>query len=133
MKIQQYAALRERYRMPDPVACAGNAVDPRTGAWLSIGACIHRDTYQTVGYLCREDASDTFHACVCALLEQIRDMPVIKTVLLAPEMVWAPLCEAGESPTDEMRYAAALALAALRQTLKGHLAARPDPKVGAPG
>lgn len=133
MKIERYAALRERYRMPDPVGCAGNAVDRRTGAWLSIGACTHRDTYQTVGYLCHENASDAFHACVCALLEQIRDMPVIKTVLLTPEAVLAPLCEEGDTPTDEMRYAAALALAALRETLKGHLAARPAPNAGAPG
>lgn len=127
MKIQEYAALREEYQMPDEVECAGNAVDRETGAWLSIGARIHRDTYQKTGYLCRQDASETFHACVCSLLRQIQDMPVIKTVLLTPEMVLTPLCEEGEAPTEEMRYAASMALSALRQTLRGYIATRPSP------
>lgn len=129
MKIQQYAALREQYRMPEQVECAGNAVDKETGAWLSIGILVSRDTYHQTGYLCREDASDTFHACVCALLQQIQDMPLIKTVLLTPDTVYDALCE-GEDPTDEIRYAVSMALSALRQALQGYLTIRSASKKG---
>ena len=123
MKIKEYAALRQKYRMPQPVGAAGNAVDQKTGAYLSIGIVVHRDTYQKTGYLCHEEATDGFHACVCSLLEQIQDMPIIKTVLLTPDMVWAPLCE-GEEPPEEIKYASTMALCALREALRGHLAIR---------
>lgn len=123
MKIQQYAELREQYRMPEEVECAGNVVDKETGAWLSVGILVQRDTYHRTGYLCREDASETFHACVCALLQQIQDMPLIKTVLLKPEIIYDVLCE-GEEPTEEIRYASSMALSALRQALQGILSTR---------
>ena len=123
MKIKEYAALREAYRMPEHVECAGNAVDWENNAWLSIGVSIQRDTYHETGYLCYEGASEVFHACVCALLEQIRDMPIIKTVLLTPEMIYGPVCQ-GEEPTEEMRYCASMALCALREAFQGCLTLR---------
>lgn len=123
MKIQQYAQLREQYRMPEQVECAGNVVDRPTGAWLSIGILTRRDTYHQTGYLCREDAPEAFHACVCALLQQIQDMPLIKTVLLTPDVIYTAVC-GEEEPTEEIRYAASMALSALRQALQGFLAER---------
>lgn len=123
MKIKEYAVLRQKYCMPEQVGAAGNAVDRKTGAYLSIGIVVQRDTYHKTGYLCHEDASDVFHACVCSLLEQIQDMPIIKTVLLTPDMVWKPLCEEGE-PSEEIKYASSMALCALREAFRGHLAIR---------
>lgn len=131
MKLAEYAALKDRYRMPDQVECAGNAVDRERGTWLSIGVVTHRDTYQEVGYLCHDGASQTFHACVCALLRQIQDMPIIKTVLLTPESVYGPICE-GEEPSREIRYCADMALCALRQALRGCLAMRAPAGPSAP-
>ena len=123
MKIEEYSSLRDRYRMPERVECAGNAVDRERETWLSIGVTTRRDTYQEVGYLCHDGATQTFHACVCALLSQLKDMPIIKTVLLTPEDVFRPLCQE-EEPGEELRYCADMALCALREALRGCLAMR---------
>lgn len=129
MNIEEYAARKDYYRMPEQVECAGNAVDQERGTWLSIGVVTHRDTYQKVGYLCHDGASQVFHACVCALLSQIQDMPIIKTMLLTPETVYGPLCQ-GEIPDQEVRYCTSMALCALREAFRGCLAVRRDASGG---
>ena len=53
-------------------------------------------------------------------MSMAKDMPVIKTVLLKPEDVCAPVC--GESePTKSMLRASTLAISALREALCGHI------------
>lgn len=123
MNIEEYAALKDRYRMPEQVECAGNAVDRDGKKWLSIGVVTKRDTYHEVGYLCHNGAAQVFHACVCALLKQIQDMPIIKTVLLTPDDIFQLICQ-DEEPSEEIRYCAGMALCALREAFHGCLAMR---------
>lgn len=118
MKIEEYAALRGKYPMPEDAVAVGTAADKETGDLVAIGAVTRRKTYARAGYLCRKDAPAELHACVCALLELVQDMPVIKTVLLKPEDICARLTEA---PSDELLRLSALCLAALRQTLSACL------------
>ena len=121
MKITEYAALRGEYLMPEDAECAGSAADKSLGWVLAIGAVTRRETWNRLGYVCHRDADARFHAAVCSLLRLAQDMPVIKTVLLKPEDVCAPICE-GEAPDPMLLRAASLALAALREALKAHLA-----------
>lgn len=119
MKISEYAALRGEYPMPEDADCGG-AADNERGWVLFIGAVTRRETWNRLGYVCHKDAEPEFHACVCSLLRMAKDMPVIKTVLLKPEDVCAPVC--GEyKPTKTMLLASALAVAALREALKDHI------------
>ena len=120
MKISEYAALRGEYPMPEDADCGGGAADNERGWVLFIGAVTRRETWNRLGYVCHKDAEPEFHACVCSLLRMAKDMPVIKTVLLKPEDVCAPVC--GEyKPTKTMLLASALAVAALREALKDHI------------
>ena len=106
--------------MPEDADCGGAAADNERGWALFIGAGTRRGTWNRLGYVCRRVAEPEFHACVCSLLRMAKDMPVIKTVLLKPEDVCAPLC--GENkPTKTMLRASALAVAALREALKDHI------------
>ena len=92
MKIEEYAAMRDKYPMPADAAGIGTASDPETGDVIAIGVVTRRRTYNKTGYICQKDAPAELHACACALLELVQDMPVIKTVLLRPEDVCARLC-----------------------------------------
>lgn len=125
MKIEEYAAMRDKYPMPADAAGIGTASDPETGDVIAIGVVTRRRTYNKTGYICQKDAPAELHACACALLELVQDMPVIKTVLLRPEDVCARLC-GDETPAPSLLRRAALALAALRQALQGLLAERGD-------
>lgn len=125
MKIEEYAAMRDKYPMPADAAGIGTASDPETGDVIAIGVVTRRRTYNKTGYICQKDAPAELHACACALLELVQDMPVIKTVLLRPEDVCARLC-GDETPVPSLLRRSALALAALRQALQGLLAERGD-------
>lgn len=125
MKIEEYAAMRDKYPMPADAAGIGTASDPETGDVIAIGVVTRRRTYNKTGYICQKDAPVELHACACALLELVQDMPVIKTVLLRPEDVCARLC-GDETPAPSLLRRAALALTALRQALQGLLAERGD-------
>lgn len=125
MKIEEYAAMRDKYPMPADAAGIGTASDPETGDVIAIGVVTRRRTYNKTGYICQKDAPAELHACACALLELVQDMPVIKTVLLRPEDVCARLC-GDETPAPSLLRRSALALAALRQALQGLLAERGD-------
>lgn len=125
MKIEEYAAMRDKYPMPADAAGIGTASDPETGDVIAIGIVTRRRTYNKTGYICQKDAPAELHACACALLELVQDMPVIKTVLLRPEDVCARLC-GDETPAPSLLRRSALALAALRQALQGLLAERGD-------
>lgn len=125
MKIEEYAAMRDKYPMPADAAGIGTASDPETGDVIAIGVVTRRRTYNKTGYICQKDAPAELHACACALLELVQDMPVIKTVLLRPEDVCARLC-GDETPASSLLRRAALALTALRQALQGLLAERGD-------
>lgn len=125
MKIEEYAAMRDKYPMPADAAGIGTASDPDTGDVIAIGIVTRRRTYNKTGYICQKDAPAELHACACALLELVQDMPVIKTVLLRPEDVCARLC-GDETPAPSLLRRAALALTALRQALQGLLAERGD-------
>lgn len=125
MKVEEYAAMRDKYPMPADAAGIGTASDPETGDVIAIGVVTRRRTYNKTGYICQKDAPAELHACACALLELVQDMPVIKTVLLRPEDVCARLC-GDETPAPSLLRRSALALAALRQALQGLLAERGD-------
>ena len=125
MKIEEYAAMRDKYPMPADAAGIGTASDPETGDVIAIGVVTRRRTYNKTGYICQKDAPAELHACACALLELVQDMPVIKTVLLRPEDVCARLC-GDETPASSLLRRAALALAALRQSLQACLSTRGD-------
>lgn len=125
MKIEEYAAMRDKYPMPADAAGIGTASDPETGDVIAIGVVTRRRTYNKTGYICQKDAPAELHACACALLELVQDMPVIKTVLLRPEDVCARLC-GDETPAPSLLRRAALALAALRQSLQACLSTRGD-------
>ena len=125
MKIEEYAAMRDKYPMPADAAGIGTASDPETGDVIAIGIVTRRRTYNKTGYICQKDAPAELHACACALLELVQDMPVIKTVLLRPEDVCARLC-GDETPVPSLLRRSALTLAALRQALQGLLAERGD-------
>lgn len=120
MKIEEYAALRGKYPMPEDAVAVGTAADKETGDLVAIGAVTRRKTYARTGYLCQKDAPAELHACVCALLELVQNMPVIKTVLLKPEDICARLCP-GEQPGPGLLRRSALALSALRQALSACL------------
>ncbi len=126
MKISEYAALRCEYPMPEDADCGGGAADNERGWVLFIGAVTRRETWNRLGYVCHRDAEPEFHACVCSLLRMAKDMPVIKTVLLKPEDVRAPLCGEKE-PAQDMLLASALAVAALREALKDHILQNANP------
>lgn len=117
--------MRDKYPMPADAVSAGTASDPDTGDVIAIGIVTRRRTYNKTGYICQKDAPAELHACACALLELVQDMPVIKTVLLRPEDVCARLC-GDETPAPSLLRRAALALTALRQALQGLLAERGD-------
>lgn len=125
MKIEEYAAMRDKYPMPADAAGIGTASDPETGDVIAIGVVTRRRTYNKTGYICQKDAPAELHACACALLELVQDMPVIKTALLRPEDACARLC-GDETPAPSLLRRAALALTALRQALQGLLAERGD-------
>lgn len=125
MKIEEYAAMRDKYPMPADAAGIGTASDPETGDVIAIGVVTRRRTYNKTGYICQKDAPAELHACACALLELVQDMPVIKTVLLRPEDVCARLC-GDETPAPSLLRRSALALAALRQSLQACLSTRGD-------
>ena len=125
MKIEEYAAMRDKYPMPADAAGIGTASDPETGDVIAIGVVTRRRTYNKTGYICQKDAPAELHACACALLELVQDMPVIKTVLLRPEDVCARLC-GDETPDPSLLRRSALALAALRQSLQACLSTRGD-------
>lgn len=76
--------MRDKYPMPADAAGIGTASDPETGDVIAIGVVTRRRTYNKTGYICQKDAPAELHACACALLELVQDMPVIKTVLLRP-------------------------------------------------
>ena len=125
MKVEEYAAMRDKYPMPADAAGAGTASDPETGDVIAIGVVTRRRTYNKTGYICQKGAPAELHACACALLELVQDMPVIKTALLRPEDVCARLC-GDEKPAPSLLRRAALALTALRQALQGLLVERGD-------
>ena len=125
MKVEEYAAMRDKYPMPADAAGIGTASDPETGDVIAIGVVTRRRTYNKTCYICQKDAPAELHACACALLELVQDMPVIKTALLRPEDVCARLC-GDETPAPSLLRRAALALTALRQALQGLLAERGD-------
>ena len=125
MKIEEYAAMRDKYPMPADAAGIGTASDPETGDVIAIGIVTRRRTYNKTGYICQKDAPAELHACACALLELVQDMPVIKTALLRPEDVCARLC-GDETPAPSLLRRSALALAALRQSLQACLSTRGD-------
>lgn len=120
MKIEEYAALRGKYPMPEDAVAVGTAVDRETGDLVAIGVVTRRKTYARTGYVCQKGAPAELHACVCALLELIQDMPVIKTVLLKPEDIFVKL-GVDEQPSPALRRGSALALSALRQALSACL------------
>ena len=120
MNITEFAALRDSYPVPSDYDCGGSAVDNELGWVLFIGAVTRRETWNKLGYICHKGAPAEFHACVCSLLRLAQDMPVIKTVLLRPEDVCAPVC-GGDEPTQTMLRASALALAALREAVRAHI------------
>lgn len=111
---------RKIYGLPENMDSMGRVVDPETNIELIIGASIHRDLYQKTGYVCSEYAPEEFHVCICSLLEQIQGMAIIKTILLTPENVYAPICGEHE-PTKEMVRYSQMAICALREVLKGIL------------
>lgn len=117
--------MRDQYPMPADAVSAGTASDPDTGDVIAIGIVTRRRTYNKTGYICQKDAPAELHACACALLELVQDMPVIKTVLLRPEDVCARLC-GDETPDPSLLRRSALALAALRQSLQACLSTRGD-------
>lgn len=117
--------MRDKYPMPADAAGIGTASDPETGDVIAIGVVTRRRTYNKTGYICQKDAPAELHACACALLELVQDMPVIKTVLLRPEDVCARLC-GDETPAPSLLRRAALALTALRQALQACLSTRGD-------
>lgn len=125
MKVEEYAAMRDKYPMPADAAGIGTASDPETGDVIAIGVVTRRRTYNKTGYICQKDAPAELHACACALLELVQDMPVIKTALLRPEDVCARLC-GDETPAPSLLRRSALALAALRQSLQACLSTRGD-------
>ena len=56
MKVEEYAALREKYPMPADAVSAGTASDPETGDVIAIGIVTRRRTYNKTGYICQKDA-----------------------------------------------------------------------------
>lgn len=123
VKIQEYASLRNKYVLPEQVESAGNVKDNKTGHVLAIGFRSKRYVYSEIGYICDEAAPDVFHACVCALMELVFEMPLIKTVLLTPDMVYSKIC--GEEPvTEEVTHYSNMALCALNEAFKGYLSSQ---------
>lgn len=106
--------------MPNMVDSIGSVVDTKTKNELAIGVHIHRDVYSGAGYICNEDAPEILHACVCALLEQIHEMPIIKTVLLKPEMIYEAIGDENEITEEIVRYSN-MTLCALHEAFKGYL------------
>lgn len=120
MNLEKYLCLRENYPLPEQMESAGHVHDPKTGHVLAVGIMTHRKLYSEIGYVCDADAPDELHACVCSMMELVKGMALIKTALLTPEMIYAPICEE-EQPTEELVYYANMALCALNQALKGYL------------
>ena len=56
MKIEEYAAMRDKYPMPADAAGIGTASDPETGDVIAIGVVTRRRTYNKTGYICQKDA-----------------------------------------------------------------------------
>lgn len=123
MKIREYLDRKEQYPMLSKSDCIGRVVDIEKGLELVIGVQITRDVYSKMGYLCNEDAPELLHVCVCAMFEQIFEMPIIKTILLKPEMICQSFCEENEVSEEVKRYSV-MALYALREAFKGHLKER---------
>ncbi|MFR5780897.1 MAG: hypothetical protein ACLUEK_03165 [Oscillospiraceae bacterium] len=124
MKVEEYAAMRTNTPCP-PTPSAPDRLGPDTGDVIAIGIVTRRRTYNKTGYICQKDAPAELHACACALLELVQDMPVIKTALLRPEDVCARLC-GDETPDPSLLRHSALALAALCQSLQACLSTRGD-------
>ena len=118
--IRHYAALQSRYRLPEQMHGAGTVQDPKTGTVLAIGFQEHRETYAQCGYLCKGEAPELLHASVCALLEMVQDMPVIKTCLLSPQTLLDKLYPDGGA-SEQARRCCAMALAALQQAFQSYL------------
>ena len=126
MKAAEYMNKKEQYMsLPKDMDSLGTVVDPQTKNELAIGVSIRRDVYNKTGYACNENAPEELHACVCSLLEQIHEMPIIKTVLLKPEMVYGPICD-GEEPEESIVRYSHMALCALNEAFKGVLANQKD-------
>lgn len=49
MKIEEYAAMRDKYPMPADAAGIGTASDPETGDVIAIGVVTRRRTYNKTG------------------------------------------------------------------------------------
>ena len=56
MKVEEYAAMRDKYPMPADAVSAGTASDPETGDVIAIGIVTRRRTYNKTGYICQKDA-----------------------------------------------------------------------------
>lgn len=123
MKVNEFICKKEQYPMNKELDNVGNVIDTETNTELIIGVHIHREVYSKMGYICNEDAPELLHACVCALFELIFEMPVIKTIVLTPELIYKSICEENEVTEEIVRYSA-MALCALSEAFKGYLAKR---------
>lgn len=120
MKIKEYAKLKDKYTLPEEMISAGNVKESQSGHVLAVGFNTKRYVYSEIGYVCDKEAPEVMHACVCALMEQVFEMPLIKTVLLKPEMIYEKICES-EQPSEEVVYYSNMALCALNEAFKGYL------------
>lgn len=119
-QIKHYAAMEPQYPLPELMQGAGTVRDPQTGCVLAIGVVMHRETYQKTGYLCAGDVPPELHACVCALLETVQDMPILRTRQMTPGQITDKLYPQGEPPESVRRFAA-MALSALCQAFAGYV------------
>lgn len=120
MKLKDYLNIKDQYSMPENIDSVGRVVDERRKNELLIGIHIHREVYSETGYICNENAPELLHACVCVLLKHIHEMPIIKTVLLKPEMIYEKICDKDEI-TEEIVHYSNMAMYALNEALKGYL------------
>lgn len=122
-KINQYASLSGSYTLPTQMHGAGSGFDPETGHVLAIGFVVRRETYAETGYICDKNAPKKLHACVCALLSEIQDMPLIKTALLSPDVILQLLCK-GVTADEEIKRWIAFSLEVLNKALESYLCYR---------
>ncbi len=120
MKIKQYADLRNKYTLPKEMLCSGNVRESKYGHVLAVGFNTKRYVYSEIGYICDESAPDVLHACACAMMELVFEMPLIKTVLLKPEMICEKIC-GNEEPSEELLYYSNMVLCGLNEAFKGYL------------
>ncbi len=122
-KIKQYASMSESYTLPTQMHGAGSGFDPETGHVLAIGFVARRETYAETGYICDKNAPQKLHACVCALLSEVQDMPLIKTALLSPEVILKLLCKE-VTADEEIKRWMAFSLEVLNKALESYLSYR---------